>query len=262
MQEQAQPVAIVTGSSKGIGLGIATALATNGVRVVVTSRDRERAEATAQALCNAGGIAAAACFEIGREADLESLIAVALERFGRLDILVNNALDQSCAVPFAEPANDGVISTITHNLSHTYLLSCKAYPHLRQHRGCVLNIGSVVANRHLLGVPLYGIIKGAQIQMTKVLAAEWATSGVRVNAINPGFIRTQGFADMGLPADVIERAYAFYGGYQPLAGAGQPRDIGQAALFLTGPSAGLITGAVLEVDAGYSVQALPLYNGE
>jgi len=254
-------VALITGSSKGIGKGIAQALAKQGVAVVVTSRQLSDAQRLATEIQEEGGSALGLEFDIESQPHLSLIIQHTIEHFGRLDILVNNAVNQHCLLPSMDFSDEETIKTITTNLSHNYLLSQKAYPYLQAHQGCIINIASVVANQHLLGLPLYGLVKGGIVQMTKVLAAEWANSKVRVNAINPGFIRTQAFVDLGFEAEVIDRAYGFYDSYQPLSGVGQPDDVANAVLFLSNEASSFMTGAVLDVDGGFSVKALELYSG-
>ena len=239
---ETQRVALVTGSSKGIGKGIALALAKQGLAVVVTSRSIQDAHKLADEIKHNGGCALGLEFDIEQHEQLDSIINQTIECFGRLDVLVNNAVNQSCLLPSMDFSDQDTIKTITTNLSHNYLLSQKAYPHLKQHQGCIVNIASVVANQHLLGLPLYGLIKGAIVQMTKVLAAEWASSKVRVNAINPGFIRTQAFVDLGFEPEVIDRAYGFYDAYQPLSGVGKPDDVANAVLFLSSEASTFMTG--------------------
>jgi len=256
-----QQVAIITGSSKGIGNAIARALANQNIAVVVTSRNKVHAEETAAEISREGAIALGVEFDIENKSHLDRLIETTLEHFGRLDILVNNAVSQSCLLPSSDFEDHQVITTITTNLSHTYLLCQKAYPFLKQSQGNILNIASVVANRHLLGLPLYGLIKGAILQMTTVLAAEWAKDQVRVNAINPGFVRTQAFVDLGFEQSEINRAYEFYKDYQPLSGVGCTEDIANAALYLTSAASKTVTGTLLDVDGAYSVKALDLYKG-
>lgn len=257
--EDARPVAIVTGSTKGIGKGIAVALAAQGVRVVITGRSAERAEAMAHSIRCSGGTAVGLPFDIEQIADTDNLLSAANQIFGRLDILINNAVSQSCLIPSAEFTDHQIMTTLSTNINHTFLLCCKALPLLKQRQGCIVNIGSVIVNRHLQGLPLYGIVKGAINHMTKVLSAEWAGVKVRVNGINPGFIRSQALADLGLGESFAEEAYQYYADYQPLAGVGEPGAVADAVVFLALERARFITGAILDVDGGYSTKALSLY---
>ncbi len=252
-------VAIVTGSTKGIGNGIARQLAENGATVVITSRDIGRAEQAAEEFKKSGYQARGLQFDLGDGNDIESLIQDVVGVFDRLDILVNNAFTADGALPLAMLSNDQIKFALTANVAHTFLLCRQAYPYLKKTKGNIINISSVVANRHLMGLPLYGIIKGAIVQMTKVLAAEWAADGIRVNAINPGFTRTNAFSELGMPPDMIEKSYEFYSHYHPLGKIGKPSELGKLAAYLVSDDAQLMTGSIIEADGGYSIQGLPLY---
>lgn len=253
------PVALITGSTKGIGRAIAFALAAKGNSVVITSRQQSHAEDVAATLKAAGHSALGLGFDLQDSSQLETLIQATIDHFGRLDTLVNNAISQTCLFPSGDYDDSQVITTITTNLTHTYLLCQKAFPLLKVQRGNILNIGSAVTRRHLLGLPLYSLVKRGLLATTQVLAAEWATAGVRVNAINPGFVRTQAFSDMGMDAESVAASYDFYDQYQPLSGTGNVEDIAHAASFLTSEEAGFITGAIVDIDGGYSNKGLALY---
>lgn len=252
-------IAVITGGTKGIGNGIARQLAENGATVVITSRKLEKAEQAAEEFKTLGYQACGLQFDLGAGGDIESLIQNVIRIFDRLDILVNNAITRDGALPLDMLSNEQIESALTANIAHTFLLCRQAYPYLKKTSGNIINISSAVVNRHLLGLPLYGIIKGAIVQMTKVLAAEWAADGIRVNAINPGFIRTNAFSELGMPPDVIDKSYEFYSHYHPLGKIGKPSEIGKLAAYLVSDDAKLMTGSVIEADGGCSVQGLPLY---
>ncbi len=260
-EEHGNKVAVVTGSTKGIGRSIARELATSGFSVVVTSRQAADAKEAAEDIKALGGEALGVEFNLEQRGGARDLVTSTIDYFGRLDVLVNNALSISGALPADVLSDEQIEEAFTSNITHTFLLARAAHPYLREKGGCVINIGSAVANRQLLGLPVYGIIKGAIVQMTKALSAEWAPGGVRVNAINPGFIRTNAFAAMGMPEDVVENSYAFYETYHPLGRIGEPSDVGKLAAYLASEAGGLITGAVIDVDGGYSTRGLPVYAG-
>jgi 3-oxoacyl-[acyl-carrier protein] reductase len=252
-------VAIVTGSTKGIGRSIAGELAARGIAVVITGRELANAQRVAGNIVANGGLALGLRFDLGNQEDVDTLIRNVIGAYGRLDILVNNALCRFSHSPFEVLDKEQMLFAFSSNIGNTALLTQSAYPYLKESRGNIINIGSVVTNKHLLGLPLYGIIKGAIVQMTKVLAAEWGRDGIRVNAINPGFIRTEAFADHGISDDLIEKSYDYYKGYQPLGIVGEPADIGKVAAYLASDEAGFITGAVIDIDGGFSIRGLPLY---
>ena len=259
MNKITNKIAIITGSTKGIGHGIAKKLAEQGSTVVITSRDIDQARKVAGEFNTTYGEALGLQFNIEESDNLHSLIENTLDVFGHLDILVNNALSQSCALPLEALSDEQIGFAFTSNITNTFLLNRLAYPYLKKTRGNIVNIGSVIANNHLLGLPLYGIVKSAILHMTKVLAAEWATDGIRVNAVNPGFIRTNAFSELGMPNDVIDKSYDFYKNYHPLGRIGKSTEIGEMVAYLASEKASLITGAIIDVDGGYSIQGLPLY---
>lgn len=253
-------VAIVTGSTKGIGRAIAFALASQGTAIVVTGREQAHAEEIAAEIANAGGQAIGLGFNMEILTQLDALIEKTIAHFGRLDILVNNAISHTCLLPPEDFDDEAISRAISANLTHNYLLCCKAFPHLKLHKGNIVNIGSIVTRRHLLGLPLYNLVKGGILNMTKILASEWADAGVRVNAINPGFVRTQAFNEMGMPPEVVEASYRLYGEYQPLCGVGSPADIAHAVNYLSSIEARFITGSTIDIDGGYSVKGMELYS--
>lgn len=253
--------AIITGSSKGIGHAIAVALAAAGVQVMVTSRDQAVAEDVAATLRAQGGSAIGVAFDIEQRQHMQPLIDATLKNFGSLDILVNNALGFSIFAPLMETPDDAICAAMTHNLTHTLLLSRLAYPYLKARQGQIINIASAAANRALLGIPLYAILKGALNQATRVLAAEWAQDQIRVNGINPSFIRTEAFAALGMPEEMINKSYEFYRRYQPMGKIGQPQDVAQLVAFLCSNQANFISGANLDIDGAFSCQGLAMYAG-
>ncbi|MFC1749134.1 SDR family NAD(P)-dependent oxidoreductase [Pseudomonadota bacterium] len=255
-------VAVVTGSSAGIGYGIAEALARNGAKVVVTSRSSEKAEEIAKKINSISGADIMGVpFDLSNKGDAQAILEKTIGRFGHLDLLVNNAFDLNSLVQILKSDEDGLDAAITSNVTNVMNLTRLAHPHLIKRRGnaSIINIASVIVNKHLLGLSVYAVIKGAIQQLTKALAAEWAADGIRVNAINPGFIRTEAYSSKGISAKVIEERYDYYKGYHPLGRVGEPQEIGALAVFLASKQSALITGGLIDVDGGYSIQGLPLY---
>ncbi|HLF96003.1 MAG TPA: SDR family oxidoreductase [Methylococcaceae bacterium] len=252
-------VAIVTGSTAGIGRGIAERLAAQGVAVVVTGRQESRAGQVAAEIESRGGTAAGFAFDLEDNDSLETLIDRTVATFGRLDILVNNARSVASALPLESLTKAQMRAAFSANIDNVFLLTLAAHPHLKATKGTVINIGSVVVHRHLLGLPIYTIIKGALLQMTKALAAEWAGDGIRVNAVNPGFTRTDFFSELGVSREEADRILEFYRRYVPLGEIGKPGDIGGLVAWLASDAARFLTGAVIDADAGYSVRGLPMY---
>lgn len=253
------PIAVITGSTKGIGRGIASSLSNNGYHVIITSRDQARAEAVAEAIISEGGTASGLCFDLDQLDSVNALIETIHERFGRLDVLVNNALSTNCVPPFQVLSDEQIIGAFTSNISHQFLLCKKAQPLLQACGGNIINIGSVVVNRPILGMALYTIIKGAIVQMTKALAAEWAGENIRVNAINPGFVYSSAMEDLGMPQEAIDAGYKHCEQFHPLGRIGEPADVGELVAFIASSKASLMTGSIIDLDAGMHTQGISIF---
>lgn len=257
-----RPVAIVTGSTKGIGRGIAETLAHNGYSVVITSRDENQADNIAMSLRECGFDATGFGFNLENTGDTEKLISQTIEHYGSLHVLVNNALSATCVPDMHILEDESIRHAITSNLTNTLLLTKKSKPHLAATKGTVINIGSAVVNRHALGMALYSMIKGAIVQMTKSLAAEWASNLVRVNCINPGFVYSSALEEFNVPKEIIASTYAHCEQFHPLGNKiGSPEDIGNLVLYLSSENANMVTGSIFDIDAGYSVQGITMQPG-
>jgi NAD(P)-dependent dehydrogenase (short-subunit alcohol dehydrogenase family) len=236
-------VALVTGGSRGIGKGIARAFAEAGARVMITSR---KPDGCAEAVKEIGANADFEAGNIGSVEDAERVVGATLQRFGRIDILVNNA----AANPYAGPTIDVDLSawekTLRVNLTAPLFWTQLVWQRsMKQHGGAVINISSVggLGTNPILGV--YDVTKAALIHLTKQLAAELGPK-VRVNAIAPGLIKTD-FArvlwDKGR-GDQVAQAY-------PLKRLGEPEDVAAAALYLASNAAsGWVTGHTIVLDGG------------
>jgi len=237
-------VAIVTGGASGIGRASAARFASEGAAVVVADV-APAGEGVAEGIRGRGGQAVFVRTDVAREDEIDAMIAAAVERFGRLDVLFNNA-GVGTFVPFEqlEPATWDRIMAI--NLRSMYLACRRALPHLRATRGVVLNMAS---QSGLQGQPLneaYCASKAGVILFTRSLAREVGPSGVRVNCICPGGIDTpllRGFVEAAgkSPADVAR---------PPIGRLGLPEDVAAAALFMVSDESSFITGVALPVDGG------------
>ncbi len=254
-----EKVAIVTGGAGGIGRGIAERLASLGVQVIITSRSAERAQKVAAEITEQHGPAGFGCYELENKESAKELLEAVYDRHNRIDILVNNAVSHPTLppIPIEKLDYDLMQSGITANLTNLLYLSSLAHDYLKETKGSLLNIGSAVTRRSMSGVPLYGILKGAMSQMTKSLAAEWAKDGIKVNQINPGLVESEAYKSIGIPPEAFSAMIQHYLQFHPIGRIGMPKDIGALAGHLLADDVSWMTGAIIEMDGGYSVQGVP-----
>ncbi len=243
MRKLTGKVALVTGSSKGIGAGIAERLATDGAAVVVNySRSAEDADVVVRRITAAGGQAIAVKADISQPAQIQPLIDAAVAHFGRLDILVNNAgiyqpdsLDSLTAESF-----DAHFALNVRGL----LLTTQAAARVLPAGGVVVNISSGLAKSPYPVVHIYCATKGAVDTLTRSLGMELGPRKIRVVGIAPGFVATEGNAESA------KGMADFLVGKTPLARVGMPRDIAAAVAFAVSDDAGWITGTTIDVSGG------------
>jgi 3-oxoacyl-[acyl-carrier protein] reductase len=239
-------VVIVTGAGRGIGRAIATRFAAEGAQVAILDRDEAPAEAVAAAIRAAGGAALGVPCDITDRAACRAAIAAVVAHFGGVDVLINNAGVTADARldSLDEEDFDRVVDT---NLKGAFNLTQAALPPLRASgRGRILNTASTVGIHGNFGQTNYAAAKGGLIAMTKTWARELGREGITVNAVAPGFIRTEMTASV--PAKVIASAEA----RASLGRIGTPEDVTGAFLFLASDDARYVTGQVLIVDGGLS----------
>lgn len=237
-------VALVTGAGAGIGRGIARLFAGAGASVVVSDLKAETAEAVAADIVSQGGQAAGIACNVTKEADLESAVATALDRFGKLSILVNNA-GGGGPKPFDMPMDD-FRWAYELNVFSLFRLTQLAAPHMAAAgHGAVLNISSMAGENKNQRMASYGSSKAAVNHLTRNIAFDLGLMGVRVNAIAPGAIKTDALASVLNPD--IEKAMLKH---TPLGRLGEADDIAYAALFLCSPASSWISGQVLTVSGG------------
>ena len=241
-------VAIVTGASRGIGRALALGLAGAGVSVVCAARNVSLCEEVAGEILAAGGQALAVPCDVAARADHERLLAATVERFGRLDVLVNNAglLKPHFATRVNEAELDDLLAV---NFKGPFFLSVAALPHLAADGGgAIVNIGALGATQPMEGIGAYCAVKAAMANFATTMAREWAAQGVRVNTLVPGTIAT----DMIMPADSTKRAqFVEDFSKQNLFGRlGEPDDLVGGCLFLASDASGFMTGRSLFVDGG------------
>jgi NAD(P)-dependent dehydrogenase (short-subunit alcohol dehydrogenase family) len=240
--------ALVTGSSRGIGLAVARALATAGARVVLNSRDAGAVRAAAEQVGN-GAVGLAA--DLGSSAGAAGLVEAALETVGSLDILVNNA-GMAMAAESTELSAADWQRTIDLDLSAVFYCAQVAGRHmLARGSGAIVNLSSVQAFTPLARRVAYAASKAGVIGVTKALAVEWAPT-VRVNAVAPGYVATQMVAELVEAGRVNADAIA---ARTPMRRMAQPDEIAAAVVFLASDAAGYITGETLMVDGGWTAWA-------
>jgi 2-deoxy-D-gluconate 3-dehydrogenase len=244
-------VAVVTGGNGGIGLGMARGLASAGAAVVIAARNRDKSEQAVRELSAFGARAIAIPVDVTDEVSVNALVASTVERFGRLDVLVNNA-----GINSRKPPQDLALSewrqVIDTNLTSAFLTSRAAYPTMKaQGGGKIINIGSMMSIFGAPYAPAYSASKGGIVQLTKAMAAAWARDHIQVNAVLPGWIDTELTTNArrevtGLHERVLART--------PADRWGVIDDLGGVAVFLASSASDFVTGTEIAVDGGYSSQ--------
>jgi 3-oxoacyl-[acyl-carrier protein] reductase len=247
-QKLAGKVAVVTGASKGIGAAIAEHLAAAGAAVVVNySSSKEGADRVVETITRGGGKAVAVQANLAEEADIRRLFAEAKGAFGRLDILVNNAGLYEFA-PLAEITAAHFHKQFNVNVLGLLLATQEAAKLFGPEGGSVINISSVVASSPPPGASVYSGTKAAVDAATRSLAQELGPRKIRVNAINPGMVETEGVHAAGILGSDFEKGYL---AQTPLGRIGQPEDIAPAAVFLASDESSWITGEAFTIAGGF-----------
>ena len=246
MSKLAGKVAVVTGASKGIGAGIAKALAAEGAAVVVNyASSKEGADAVVEAITQAGGKALAIHGDVSKEAEAKGIVDAALSEYGRLDILVNNSGVYEFS-PIETSTEEQYRKMFDVNVLGTLLTTKAAVPHLGE-GASVINISSAVTSVLLPESAIYTGSKGAVDAITGVLAKELGPRKIRVNASNPGVVETEGVHTLGFLGTEFEAGIL---AQTPLGRTGQPSDIASVAVFLASDDAGWLTGEKLMASGG------------
>ncbi|MGD0470694.1 MAG: glucose 1-dehydrogenase [Terriglobales bacterium] len=246
-------VAIVTGSGRGLGAAIARGLAAAGASVMVCSRTKVEVDRMAADIVQSGGKAAATVVDTSNRESCQRLIDETVARFGRVDVLVNNA-GIDVIVPAEDLTDDGWEQVIDTNLKGYFLCSqVAARQMLRQGTGgSIINNSSICSIIGVQGLTVYSAAKGGVNQLTRVMAVEWARRGIRVNAIAPGYFDNvmQGATAEHARSEKQQQVITF----TPMGRRGQPEELVGPVVFLASRASSYVTGAVLFVDGGYTAQ--------
>ena len=243
-------VAVVTGSSRGIGRSIAETMARMGARVVVSSRKREACEPVAAAIREGGGEAVVIPCNISRRDEVEALIRGANETLGPIDVLVCNAAVNPYYGPLGDITDEAFDKIMGANVKSNLWLCSLAIPGMAARGGgAIVIVSSIAGIRGTEMIGAYGISKAADFALARNLAVEWGQRNVRVNCIAPGLIKT----DFARALWEDEKAVARRNAATPLRRIGEPREIGGIAAFLASPAASFITGQVIVADGGVTI---------
>lgn len=243
-------VAVVTGSSRGIGQSIAEQMAAAGAKIVVSSRKLDKCEEVVKSITDAGGEAIAVACNISRREECENLVKAAVDKWGRLDHFVANAAVNPVYGPMSQLSDEAFEKVMTSNVQSAIWFANSAMPHMADQGGGSFTIVSSIGGlKGSATLGLYGISKAADFGVARALAVEWGPKNIRANAIAPGLVKTD-FAralweNEELRKDREKRT--------PLRRLGDPDDIGAIAVFLASRAANFVTGQVIVADGGVTI---------
>jgi NAD(P)-dependent dehydrogenase (short-subunit alcohol dehydrogenase family) len=243
-------VALITGSTKGIGKATAFAMAEAGAKIVVTSRKADACEETAQEIIKAGGEAIAVPANISHDNEIEALVSKTMSHWGRVDSLVCNAAVNPYYGPFLDTPDDAFEKTVRVNIRSNMTLSKLCIPSMIDNGGgSIVIISSIAAFKGSDMLGIYAVTKAADCQVVRNLASAYGPKNIRANAISPALVKTD-FAkalwEDPARAEVVAQSYA-------LKRLGEPDDIAGAVVYLTAPSGKWMTGQTLIIDGGWSI---------
>jgi 3-oxoacyl-[acyl-carrier protein] reductase len=245
---------IVTGSGGGIGEGIAKRLASEGASVIVNDINAKAGEKVVAEIVAAGGMASFFPADVTQSADVKALVAAAVQRYGKLDVMVNNAGWTHRNRPALDVPEDEFDKCYAVNMKSIYLATVHAVPAFRQNKGgAMINIASTAGVRPRPGLTWYNGSKGAVITTSKSLAAEFGPENIRVNCINPVFNPSTGLGPEFAGGPLTDEVLAKFRASIPLGRFSTALDVANAALYLASDEAAFISGVCIEVDGARCV---------
>jgi NAD(P)-dependent dehydrogenase (short-subunit alcohol dehydrogenase family) len=242
-------VAIITGSSKGIGEAMALALARAGAKVVISSRSQESVDEVAAKFKAEGFEAIGIACHVGDEAQLKNLVDKTMEAFGRIDVLINNAATNPIFGPIEDASADAFDKIMNVNVKSPWILSNLCLPELKKNNGTVIHIASVEGLHPGFGLGLYSVSKASLIMLTKNQAKEWGKHGVRVNAICPGLVKTKFSSALWQNDKILKQVERTL----PAGRMAMPEEMTGLAVLLASNAASYMTGGVYTADGGYLI---------
>lgn len=244
----ADKVVVVTGGGAGIGRAISMAFASEGAKVVVAGRTLNRLEETVDMIKEAGGEASLVQTDVCRAADVETMIAETVKRYGKIDCGVNNAGIQGAPSPMVDCDEETWDLTINTNLKGAWLcMKAEIQQMLKQGGGAIVNLSSGAGLVGVQGLAAYSASKHGVLGLTKSAAMEYAKAGIRINAVCPGSTRTE----MVERFMVTPEAEAIVAGASPLERLGEPEEIAGAVMWLCSDEASFVIGHAMAVDGGF-----------
>lgn len=245
-------IVIITGGTKGIGKATAIAFAKKGYQVVVTSRDIERGNAFEAGMKNLGYSVECRQVDVINEDEVENLINDVVKKYGKLDVMVNNAGIAGEPKIFAETSKNNMRNMVETNIMGLYYgMRYSILAMLKTGGGSIVNLASIAGLNGLVYAGEYGATKHAVVGMTKGAAVEYATKGIRINAVAPGAVLTEILDDVIASGAMTKDDL---GAIHPMKRPGTVEDIANAIVFLAGDDCPFMTGVVLPVDGGYNAQ--------
>ncbi len=243
-------VAVITGSSRGIGRSIAEQLAAAGAKVVISSRKAEPCENVAKSIRDGGGDAIAVTANIADKAQLEHLVATTRSEWGQIDVLVCNAASNPYYGPMAQMPDEAFNKVLQNNIVSNHWLANLVLPEMAERKdGAVIIVSSIGGLKGTAALGAYAISKAADMQLARNLAVEWGEHNIRVNCIAPGLIKT----DFARALWENPELRARYESTTPLRRLGEPDDIGGIAVFLASRAGAFVTGQTIVADGGVTI---------